>query len=228
MTEPTNEELNELEQESLEDLEEELDAVVAQPAITNPWDDPLELLYQQASPIKPKATKFKPPSMAEAAAKAERRLREVYSNPENWQRVRGVALIDKTSSVLLGNFSEYQHIMDSSARKFLREHEPISIQGTEVIEGYLGVEVEARFKAVSWDKEQEVAATIQLDEMMVEAPDIQLRVFTRFGGIIRTLLVHPTQLASPSGNVILQLPEGTDIWRACSTDTKIRIRGVLQ
>jgi hypothetical protein len=200
---------------------EEIEQAAQLPA----WEDPLEDLFAEAM-IK-RSTKLRRPtalSPSAAGAEATKRLRELYTNPENWTRSRGLALVDKESGTLLGNFSEYLHRTDPRARKLLREHQPIAIQGTELISGWLGNEVERGIRSQSWDTEVETETSVQLDELMVEAPLVKLKVCIRFKGIIRANLAEDTQFASGSGNVLILLGAGTDIWGACSTDTKISIR----
>lgn len=204
-------------------------------AIEAAWDDPLEALFtdaQRAEEAKPsgpsKPRKIKPPTrekLLEEAAEAERRR---YQDPANWGRTRGVAIVDKGTGTLLGNFSEYVHLKPGPAErpalKYLREHSPIEVAGVIEMDGFLGAAIEAEIRGQSWEQEQEVIATVQLDELMVEAPAVLLKVRTRFKGIIQARLVQATQFACPSGNILLQLPAGVDIWRAMSTDSKIAVR----
>lgn len=157
----------------------------------------------------------------------EARLRAIYSNPDNWERVRGVALIDEQSGTLLGNFSEYRHKSVPNTWDWKREHQPIEVSGTKLVNGYLGEALEREVRGQTWTEEREVTVLVQLDELMLEAPDVKLTMRTRFGGIIQARLASDTQFASASGNEILLLPAGTDIWRATSTDTKVTIRKEL-
>lgn len=196
-------------------------------------DDPLEALFEEAQMLAPSAPKKKrtfeaaSKSLQQQASEANERLKRLYTDPEHWRRTRGIALIDRSTGVLIGNFSEYLHDRDRTARKLLREHQPIAVDASEEIDGYLG-EVEEGIRLQSWDTETEVIISgCQLDEIGVECPAVSLRVCQRFGGIIRAQLISPTQFASVSGNVLLQLGAGTDIWLACSTDTKVKIRKEL-
>jgi hypothetical protein len=203
------------------------DITPAAPSVPS-WEDPLEELFFEAQKsTKPRPGRRKPPNSSAQLAEALERQRRIYTNPENWIRTRGVALVDLETGTLLGNFSEYCHISDqpgSRCRKFIREHQPISVEGTELINGYLGASLEAKIRNVVWEKEHLVSVAVQLDELMVEAPAVELKIFTRFGGICRADLVRETQFACPSGNVILRFAAGTNVWEACSTDTKISIR----
>lgn len=206
----------------LEDLDEDSSDVTSTPS----WEDPLEALWDEVQAQKKPKTRRLTVRDAQRIANAElsQRLKAIYSNPENWSRTRGVALVDLETGTLIGNFSEYRHNSDPYARKLVREHQPIEVSGTELINGYLGADVEARIKNVKWDAEHLLTISLQLDELMVEAPTVELKIMTRFGGIIRADLVRETQFASASGNLLLRFAAGTNVWEACSTDSKIRIR----
>lgn len=209
-------------QDDLEDLSREIEESISSPAS---WDDPLEELWTEVQMKRtPKAKRPKGPSISAQVEAAAQKFRQLYSNPDNWTRKRGVALVDLETGTLIGNFSEYLHNSDPHARKLIREHQPIAVEATELINGYLGAEVEARIKYVSCDAEHPLTVAVQLDELMVESPEVGLIIRTRFGGIIRADLTAETQFASGSGNLILRFAAGTNIWEACSTDTKIRIR----
>lgn len=186
------------------------------------WDDdsdPLEELWAEARREVAAATKREPPKPS-ASETARRR----YTDPENWQRTRALALIDKQTKTLIGNFSEYLHKTIPNCRKLLREHQPMEVAGVEEIEGYLGAEKELAIRQVSWDKSYSAVTGIVLDELSVECPEVAVTILTRFQAVVRVTLDRDAQFASPSGNVLLQLPAGTDIFYACSTDTKINLR----
>lgn len=208
----------------IEPTDSELNVIAADEIAS--WDDPLEALFTEAQL---KSTRKRrrgtiDPDIHAVTALAEARLRAIYSNPENWERVRGVALIDAESGTLLGNFSEYRHKTVPNTWDWKREHQPIAITGTKLVNGYLGAQLEQEVRDQSWEQETQVKVLVQLDELMLECPYVKLTVRTRFGGIIQARLVADTQFASASGNELLLLPAGTDIWRATSTDTKITIR----
>ena len=185
-----------------------------------PSFDPLEELYTQVLLSRKTRVIRRPADPAEGTTPVD----STYSNPDNWTRTRGVALIDKETQALVGNFSEYTHNRFLSTRKLIREHLPISIDATEIVSGYLGAELEMRLRNQHWEVEQLVVADVLLDELQVEAPAVRLSVKTRLGAIVRIDLRDETQFASASGNTLLLLPAETDILSACSTDTKIRVR----
>ena len=187
--------------------------------------DDLFLEAQMAQAMKnPKVKKGADPSLRNALDAEAKKMKELYSLPENWERTRGVALIDKGTQTLLGNFSEYRHRTVPKTRRLVREHTPISIDATEVVEGYLGADVEFRLKGQSWEREVDLKADVWMDELMVGAPEIKLLIKLRLGVIIRIELLQDTQFASNSGQTLLQLPSGTNIAEQLSTDSKRYIR----
>lgn len=187
--------------------------------------DDLFLDAQLAQALKnPKAKKGADPSLRNALDAEAKRMKDLYALPDNWERTRGVALIDKGTQTLLGNFSEYRHRTVPKTRKLLREHTPISIDATEVVEGYLGADVEFRLKGQTWEREVDLKADIWMDELMVGAPEIKLLIKLRLGVIIRIELLQDTQFANHSGQTLLLLPAGTNIAEQLSADTRRFIR----
>ena len=187
--------------------------------------DPLEDLYTEALlNRKIRAPKQADPSIKQSLDAAAKKMKDLYNLPENWERRRGLALLDKETHTLIGNFSEYVHKVFPSTRKLIREHLPISIDGTEMVEGYLGARLEQRIRGNTWEAEHQVTCNVLLDEFMVEAPAVRLLVKTRLGAIVRADLISDTQFASSSGNTLLMLPTETNIWEACGVDTKSQIR----
>lgn len=189
-------------------------------------DSPLEDLYTDAMlnrkiRVQRKGTD---PSLRDALDAATKRMRELYTLPENWERTRGVAIIDHATHTLVGNFSEYQHRTIPSAHKWLREHTPIAINATLEMDGCLGAEWDMRLGRQSWEQEHRACLPVLLDELMVEAPAVELLLKTRLGVITRAELVGEAQFASMNGSMILRLPAGTNIWEACGTDTKSAMR----
>ena len=223
--EPTNDELDKLSQE--------IEAEIATP--TPDFGDPLEDLYAEATSARKlrKPPRHTDPSLRDALDAAAKKMKELYSNPENWERKRGLLLIDAATQTAIGNYSEYVHCKPTAAgvsrpRKFIREHFPIAIDAQEVVSGFLGVDLERRVRGVSWDAEQQITVNVLLDELLAEAPAVLIKACTILSSVVRAELAADTQFATISGNVILKLPAGTDIWTVCSTDTKAAIRkGVL-
>lgn len=192
------------------------------------WENPLEDLFTEAQLAAiPTRKKGKVDPAVKPLSDTEK-LRKLYNDPANWTRKRGLALIDRQSQTLIGNFSEYVHNTVPNTRKLVREHQPIAIDGTEVVEGYIGAELEEAIRRQSWDKEYEVIVDLLLDELQVDAHTVPVKVFTRFGATVRVELKEYTQFASASGNLLLQFPAGTNVFPACSVDTKINLRKEIE
>ena len=189
-------------------------------------ESPLEDLYTDAMlNRKMRVARRQPdPSLRNALDAASKRMHELYTLPENWERTRGVAIIDHSTHTLVGNFSEYQHRSISSAHKWIREHTPIAIAATLEMDGCLGAEWNERFGRQAWEQEHRTCLPVLLDELMVEAPSVELLLKTRLGVITRADLCTDTQFASMNGSMILRLPAGTNIWEACGVDTKAAMR----
>lgn len=187
-------------------------------------DDLFSEAQQKSERKLPKKSRHTDPRLKDDLDWAARKLRELYTNPDNWKRTRGLVLIDKETQTVLGNYSEYRHVKDPSARKLVREHLPIDIDGQEVIEGFLGHKLESELRGISWDRELSVTAHVGLDEVQVEAPMVRLQVCILLNSIVRVHLEETTQFASASGNLLLMLGAGTNVWEACSTDTKAVLR----
>lgn len=189
----------------------------------------LEELYQDASLAQaaknPKSRRLADPSVKNALDAAAKQMRELYTLPENWERRSGIALIDKFSNTLIGNFSEYIHKQFPTTRKLLREHQPIHIDRTEVVEGYLGPWVEERLRGEgSWTEVKAAVVDLTFPEMMVGAPQVEVNVTLYLGGLKRVDLAKDTQFASESGQTLLFLPAGTNVLEQMSADSKAAVR----
>lgn len=172
----------------------------------------------------PKHGKIADPSMRNALDAAAKKMKELYSLPENWEPKRGIALIDKGTQTLVGNFREYVHRTVKGTRKLVRKHQPIHIDATEVVDGYLGEAFESRHRGISWEREVDVKIDIWMDELMLGAPQVDLKIKLRLGALVRIELAADTQFANASGSTILQLPSGTNVQEQLSHDTKTHIR----
>lgn len=212
----------------LDKLSAEIEAEIFSP--TPDFSDPLEDLYAEATAARKlrKPQRSADPSLRDALDAAAKKMKELYSNPENWTRTRGLLLIDAATQTAIGNYSEYRHCKVPATRKLIREHSPILIDGQEIVSGFLGTELERKVRGISWDAEQQVTVNVLLDEIQAEAPAVLIKACTILCSVVRAELAADTQFATASGNIILKLPAGTDIWAVCSTDTKAAIRkGVL-
>lgn len=187
--------------------------------------DPLEDLFTDAMlHRKMRAKRPEDASLKHALDAAAKRMRDLYQLPENWVRRRGLALIDKATSTLIGNFSEYVHRTVPGCRKLLREHSPIPIDDSEVVEGYLGEAMEQRLRSQSWEAVHACTCDLWLDALMVGCPAVELVVKTRLGALTRVELLYATQFASESGATLFILPAGTNVLEQLSSDSKAGVR----
>ena len=211
--------------DDLSALEKEIEAEIFTPTEA----DPLEELYAEAAAERKlrRPAKRTDPSLRDALDAAAKRMREFYSNPENWKRTRGLMLIDHATHTVLGNYSEWIHRHQPTTRKLIHEHQPIVIDGQEEVEGFLGTELERKVRGVSWDSEKQIQLPVLLDEIFAEAPEVQLNVCLSVSTVVRADLMQDTQFATPSGGLLLKLAAGTNIWAACSTDTKNAVRRAI-
>lgn len=170
-----------------------------------------------------KPQKPRDPSMRDSLDAASKKLREIYTNPDNWKLARGLVLIDKETSTVIGNFREYLH-STTTARILRREHQPIQIDGQEIVEGYLGHRLEEQLRGITWDEEKSIVVHVTLDEVQVEAPLVSIKTCLQFNSILRATLEKDTQFANGSGTTLLLLKEGTNIWDAANSDTKAAMR----
>lgn len=194
------------------------------------WEDPLEDLYTDAllnAAQKPR--RKADPSIKDALASSTKRMREVFSLPENWERKRGLALLHEETGTLLGNYSEYVHRTVPGCRRLVHEHAPIPIDGIERVPGswWLGERKDYVKASVSWTETRQAMLDVQLPELGVAYPLAELVVGLYLGGIMRVELAADTQFASPTGGLLLTLPKGTNILECMSTDCKIALRKEL-
>lgn len=175
-----------------------------------------------------KKPKTADPSLRQSLDAATKRMRELYTLPENWIAARGIALIDRASSTLIGNFREYTHKSLAGTRRLVREHTPIVIDATEYCEGYLGEALEQRIRGRSWTEQHRATVDIWMDELMLGAPRVAVTVCLHLGAVQRVTLDADTQFASVSGEHILLLPAGTDVFFNLSTDTKSAVRKAVR
>jgi len=153
-----------------------------------------------------------------------------YTKAENWQRTRCIALIHAETQTLLGNFSEYLHRTVAGCRKLCRESLDMPATAVELVSGSWWIDPCHRPEPVhTWHTSQEIFCHVYLRELQVHAPAVALTVFKSYGSIARVELAQPTRFAQwheggASGETILDLPQGTNVWEVLSRDTRIRIQ----
>lgn len=209
----------------LTEIDKEIESELSQPlAAFDPLEDLFTdaLLAERNTPTRKRAAD---PSMRDALAATSKRMKEVFTLPENWERTRGLAMIDKASGTLIGNFSEYVHKTVKGCRKLLREYALIEVSGTEYFSGWLGESM--KLKRENWDTVEDVHSvqlTLWFDELMVGSPEVKVVAFSYLGGVRRVELSQETQFAGPSGNIVITLPKDTNVWEAMDVGSKMRLR----
>lgn len=168
-----------------------------------------------------KAKKIRRPEEVE-----EERVSALYSNPENWTKTRGVALIHGDTQTLLGNFTEYKHKKIPGARKLIREESPIVITGTEIVEGswWLGEGRKPEPKQ-DWHQMRSCILHVHLGELQLHAPAVELNVHLHWGGIARAELAIETVFAqTDASEMLVTMPAGTDILSCMTRDCRVKLR----
>jgi len=148
----------------------------------------------------------------------------VFSNPDNWTRTRGLALIQRSTQTLLGNFWEWQHRSVKDARRLVRSAEPILVEGVEEIDLTL-----AAPSAVPLGEKVETQREVRID-VLLETPKVfsaavPLLVHYYDNWTAKATLISPTLFAE--GAEILLLPAGVDIFPVLTRETKILLRKPL-
>lgn len=201
----------------------------AKPAI-----DLQDLLTRAMARQTPKKERRRPDDQIDPKelAQAERRLRERFSLPENWVRVRSVALVHEATETLLGNFIEFKHKL-STARKFTRATGPEPVDAIERVNGsnWLADPVTHRpMKPEVPERDmREAMIDVHLPEMdNTFAKDVILDVHLHWGSIARVELLDETVFHSRDRKVQLYLPEGLDILDGMSLECRIKLKEFLK
>lgn len=157
-------------------------------------------------------------------------VRQLYQNPDNWERTKGIALIHADSQTLLGNYSEYVHRTVPNCRRLVRESNPISISATETVEGSWWLDDTRRPEPQQeWHVRRPAIIHLHLQALGVHSPACEVIACLSYGGLTRVELVEKTQLAQEHGKQEqhLFLPAGTNVLGEMSIDCKIALRVAL-
>lgn len=218
-TEPTPEELEEIEREG----ESQGFSIPA-------WQDPLEDLWTEAriALAAKKSRRVANPSLRNALDATAKKMHELFTLPENWERTRGIALIHAETESLLGNFSEYRHRSVKGCRKLLREEAPITVEAAERVGGswWLGDSRKPEPRA-PWHTQRQAILHVHLHELGVHSPACEVTAFLSYGGIARVELAHPTRFADDHGKQLIELPQGVNILDGMTLDCRIALREEL-
>lgn len=193
------------------------------PAFLNPLEDLLIEALAHATP--PKHRRVRNAALDPKETSRLGHHSEVFSNPENWTRTRGVALIHRETNTLLGNFSEYVHSRDRSARKLVRETEPLAIEGSEWVSGPLWLEWPADIPSPERQVSiVECLVDLYLPELGVRSLAVGVDVTLSYGGIAHVTLRDATYFVSDDRRSAFRLPKGLDVLEGLSLDCKLALR----
>lgn len=214
----------------MEPSKQELDAIEQEQPNLAAFD-PLEDLFTDAMLHRAKKAKRPAdPSLRNALDATAKRMKEVFSLPENWERTRGVALIHRESGTLLGNFSEYLHRTVKGSRRLVREALPIAIAANEYVSGlwWLGAHVRDRVAAADkWTTQRQAVIDVVLPELGVAHPVTEVIVGLYLGAITRVELAADTCFSDMQGTTLLFLPARTNVLECLSLECKIALRKTL-
>lgn len=199
--------------------------------------DPLDLdslLTRALARQTPKKERRKPGQeiTAKELALAEKRMRERFTLPENWELRRTVALIHEESQTLIGNFSEYVHKLSANCRRLVRVLEPTRVDAIEGVTGDSWLNAQplqpAASTAVPAEEQREAILDLHLPEMdNTFSPAVLLNVTLHFGSVARVELADETRFYSKDKRVQLILPAGLDVREGLSFETKVRLKEFL-
>lgn len=193
------------------------------PKFTNPLEQLLATALAHATPKATPRKRTEPDRHGEFD-------RSAYTNPDNWQRTAGVTLMHEGTNTLLGNFSEYRNLIDKGARKLIREHEPIGIDRTELVNGSLWTrDIEEPIPSPERLYEHvEVTVDVLLAEMGFVGQGVKVLVTLVQGDLLqRATLSLDTEFHSLDGEQILILPRKLNVLPAMSFDSKLALRAEL-
>jgi hypothetical protein len=170
-----------------------------------------------------KVTKVKRPSSERILPQA------LYTDPKNWVKGRGLALIHKETQTLLGNFIEWLHASVPDCRRLVREDSPISVSAIEEVTGDWGYKAPPQL-----DHTDSSIRTVEL-ELFVKlyAPEvvselIKLRVTMQGSGILRVELAEQSLFSDTASGGFLSLPAGTNILPVMSRESKTQLHEALK
>lgn len=148
---------------------------------------------------------------------------EIWRNPANWTRTRGVALIHEETSTLLGNFTEYVHRTVAGARRLVREQIPMLPDSTEFVQGNWS----SFLTTPTMPKQAQhvsMAATVDLELVSLGAKAPGVSVLAYFDGerLARVELVQRTIFAVQ--DQFIYLPKETNILAELSPQAQAQLR----
>ncbi len=149
----------------------------------------------------------------------------IFVNPDNWREARGVALVHRETSTLLGNFRELLHKTVPGARRLVRISTPITVAAVEYVDFGLPPRAPGNAPSLATREEHHVTSDLILETPQVRAQAVPV-IAVRVGGWIeRVLLAAPTVFTE--GSDILELPAGVDVFPVLTRESQIAIKAQL-
>jgi len=149
----------------------------------------------------------------------------LFYNPDNWTRTRGVALFHEETQSILGNFSEYRHKTVAGCRRLVREEVPMVVSEIEHVAGDWWIGIDRRPEpAAPWFEDRLAMIKLTLPELGVWTPLAEVRAKLQHGAISRAELVNDTLFADPDGRALLTLPAGTNLLPVMDLEGKLLLR----
>jgi len=149
-----------------------------------------------------------------------------FKDHEQWFRTRCIALWHVESNTLLGNYAEYRHPKDSTARWLQREEGLAQVNALESVSGPQWVEwanPEAE-RLHRLEKEVDIVLDLTLPAFNVRAPAVLVHVILSGIGIHRVELSDTTVFYSGDSRVALTLPKRLNILEELSRDCKLALK----
>lgn len=154
-----------------------------------------------------------------------RATQQLFLDPDNWERKRGIALVHEETSTVLGNFSEYVHKSVPGCRRLLREEQPISVSATERVEGSWWLQDRKPEPPRPWHEKRTAFIHLHLSKLGVHAPACEVVACLAYGSLDRVELAVDCQFAQEEGRgaELLFLAAGTNVLPVMSSDCKIKL-----
>jgi len=203
----------------------DLNRLEASPEMSNILDDLWAEVASDKARENRKAKRAVNPAEAKRVGDKSKQLHELFSDPENWQRTTGVALIHAETETLLGNFSEYVHRSVSGARRLVRESTPIAVTRMERVSGSWWIAShEVPHIARPEQSFREAMLKLHFPTLNAFAPLVAVRAYLDHGAVERVELVEDTQFSDPDGQGLLLLPACTNVLPVMTQADKIHLR----
>lgn len=152
-----------------------------------------------------------------------------FARRERWTRTRCLALYHTDSGTLLGNFAEYRHPRDSTARWLEREDGLTSVDGIEAVSGpqWVTFPDSESERLHRLEEEWEMVVDLFFPSLGVSAPAIRVWTIVSHIGIHRVELAEATTFHSPSRSIAITLPARLNVLPELSRDCKVAIKEEL-